>query len=195
MWLNLCCPHSGILTYLVPAWNGIVQMDSRDNVTLCWLSALVIIHNKWWLLKFHMAHAQYVKFLWVHSWGIQLFANSITQEISMFTWSFWMRLILMLCTLLKSNQSATTSGNTLSGMAIGFGSLMNSISRSWVQLKTYCTGCSNTWKEEMSRINLTINSHWCHNIEASSASLNHSIVWKAAPCREQRFRAQSEHWQ
>jgi len=32
--LEQCYPHWGILTSLVPAWNGIVQMDSRDNVIL-----------------------------------------------------------------------------------------------------------------------------------------------------------------
>jgi len=43
---------------------------------------------------------------------------------------------------------------------------------------THCTGCSNTWKLEISRIHLTIDSHQYHNILASSASLNFPIGWK-----------------
>ena len=34
---DLSCLISGILTPLAMAWNGIVQMDSGDNVSLCWL--------------------------------------------------------------------------------------------------------------------------------------------------------------
>jgi len=47
----------------------------------------------------------------------------------------------------------------------------------------------------MSRINLTLNSHQYHHIQASSASLNHSIPWKAAPGRAKRSRAWSEYRQ
>jgi len=42
-------------------------------------------------------------------------------------------------------------------------------------------------KVKMLRINLTIDSHWCHDIPASSTSLNHSIHWKAAPGKVKRF--------
>jgi len=73
--------------------------------------------------------------------------------------------------------------------------LMNSISCSWVQFRTDCTGCSNTWKLEMSRINLTIDSHQYHDMQASDASLNHLIRWKVTPGRELTSRGWSEHWQ
>ena len=126
--LEQCCPHSGILTSLVLAWNGSVMMDSRDNVILFWLPGLGIIQNKSWFLKSHMAYARCVKFLMVRQWGIQRFDHLITHEISMFTWSFWTILISMFCTLLVFIQSATSSGNTLSAMSITFGSLMNCIS-------------------------------------------------------------------
>jgi len=187
--LDQCCPHSGILTSLALAWNGIVLLDSRDNGIFFWLPGSGIIQYKSWLGKSHMAHAQCVKFLKERRWGIQLFDHLITQEMSMFTWSFWTKLILMFCTLLVFIQSATSSGNTLSVMSIAFGSLMNSVSCSWGWLKTYCTGCSNTWKLEMSRINLTINSHHNHHIQASSASLNPLIQWKAAPGRHKKSAA------
>jgi hypothetical protein len=49
------------------------------------------------------------------------------------------------------------------------------ISCSWVSLKTYCTGCSNTWKLERSRIKLTIDSHRCHDILDSSTSQKHAM--------------------
>jgi len=101
----------------------------------------------------------------------------------------------MFCTLVMFIQSATSSGNSLSAMSIAFGTLMNCISCSWVQLTMYCTGCSNTWKLEMSKINLTIDSHQYHDIQASSASLNHSIGWKVAPGRAKRPGAWSEHCQ
>jgi len=141
-----------------------------------------------------MAHAQYVKFLKVCRWGIPLFNNSITQEISMVTWSFWMNRISMFWTHLAIIQSKTSSGITLSAKYIGSGSLMNCISCSWDDLRTYCTGCSNTWKSEMSTIDLTIDSHWYHDIRASWSSLNHSIRWKEAPGRERISGAWSDHW-
>jgi len=71
--LELCCLNLGILTSLSLAWNGIVLMDSSDNVTLCWLPGSGIIRNKSWLLKSHMAHTRCVKFLKVYWWGIDLF--------------------------------------------------------------------------------------------------------------------------
>jgi len=170
-------------------------MDSRDNVMLFWLPGSGFIRNGSWLLNSHMAHGQCGKFLKSRQWGIRPFAHLITHKISRFTGSFWTKLISMFCTLLVFIQSATSSGNTLSAMSIAFGGLMNCISCSWVQLKTYCTGCSNTWKLEMSRIKLTLNSHQYHNIQASSASLNNLILWKAAPGREKKSGAWSEHWQ
>jgi len=98
-WLELCGLNFGILTSPALAWNGIVQMESSDNVTLCWLPGSGIIWNKSWLLKSHMAHAQCVKFLKVRRWGIQPFDHSLTQETSIFTRSCWRTRLLMLCTL------------------------------------------------------------------------------------------------
>jgi len=187
--------HSGILTLLVPAWSGIVLMDSKDNVILFWQPGSGIIQNKSWLPKSHMVHAQCVKCLMVHWWGIPLFDHSISQEISMFIRSFWMNQLLMLGIILVFIQLETTSGNTLSAMSHDFRSLINCISCSWVQLKSYCTGCSNTWKLEIWRINLTIDSHRYHDSQVSSASLNHLISWNAGPGREKRSVAWSEHWQ
>jgi len=150
-------------------------MDFSDIVTLCWLPGSEIIRNKSWLLKSHMTDAQCVKFPNVRQWGIRHFDHSITQETNIFTWCCWRTPILMLCTLYGSMQSATCSGNTLSAMSNAFCTLMNWVSCYWVQLKTDCTGCSNTSKLEMTRINLTIDSHWCQDILASSTSLNRSI--------------------
>jgi len=132
MLLELCCLNIGISASLALAWNGIVQMDSSENVTLCWLPGSGSLRNKSWLLKSHMAHAWCVKFQKVQWWGIQLLDHSITQETSIFTRSCWRTIILILCTLEVSTKSATSSGNTLSAMSIGFGSLMNCISCSWV---------------------------------------------------------------
>jgi len=98
-WLEKWCPHSRILTSLALAWNWIVMIDSRDNVILLWLPWSGIIPNLLLLLKSHMAYAWCVKFLKVRRWGIQLFDYLITQEISMFTWRFWTKLILIFCTL------------------------------------------------------------------------------------------------
>jgi len=97
--LELCCLNLRILTSLALAWNGIVQMDSSDNVTLCWLPGSVIVRNTWWLLMSHLAHARCVKFPMVAWWGIQRFDHSITQETSIFTPSCWRTILLMLFTL------------------------------------------------------------------------------------------------
>jgi hypothetical protein len=193
--LEHCCPHSGILTSLALTWHGIVLIHSGDNVILFWLPRLGMIRKQSWLLKSHMAHARCVKFLKVRRWGIQRFDHLITHEINMFTLSFRTKQLSMFCTLLVFIQSTTSSRNTLSAMSIAFGRLMNCISCSWVWLKTYCTGWSNTWKREMSSINFTIDSHQYHHIHASSASLKHSIQWKAAPGREKSSGPWSEHWQ
>jgi hypothetical protein len=64
--------------------------------------------------------------------GHLMFDNMITREISMSTWSFLMKLLLMFCTLLVSIQLATSSSNTLCAMTIAFGSLMNCISSCWI---------------------------------------------------------------
>jgi len=97
--LELRCLNLGILTSLALAWNGIVQLDSSNNVTLCWLPGSGIILNKSRLLKSHMAHAQCAKCLKVDQWGIQLFDDWTTQEMSIFTRSCWRTIILLLCTL------------------------------------------------------------------------------------------------
>jgi len=94
-----CCLNLGILTSLVLAWNGIVQMDSSDNVTLCWLPGSGIIQNKSGLLKSHTAYAQCVKFLKVCQWAIQRFDHSISPGTSIFTRSCWRTISLMLFTL------------------------------------------------------------------------------------------------
>jgi len=145
-------------------------MDSSDNVIRFWLPGSGIMQNTPWLLNSHMAHAWCLKFIKVRRWGIQLVEHSITQVISMCTQSFWTRLLSMLCTLFVCIQSATSSGNPHSAIFISYGSLMSCIICSWVWLKTYCTGYSNTWKLEQSRINLTINSNQYPEIQASSAS-------------------------
>jgi len=97
--LELCRFNLGILTSLALAWNGIVQMDSSNNITVCWLPGSGIIRNKLWFLKSDMAHARSVKFLKVRWWGIQLFNHSIAQQTSIFTWSCWRTIIFMLCKL------------------------------------------------------------------------------------------------
>jgi len=160
-----------------------------------WLPGSGIIQNKSWSLKSCIAYGWCVKLLNARRWTIPLFDHLPTQEISKYTNSFWMKWTLMFCTLFVFIQSATSSGNSLSAMSIRFGSLMNCIICSWVKLMTYCTGCSNTWKLEMWRINLIINSHQYHNVQASSTSLNHSIRWKAAPGREKRSSVWSEYSQ
>jgi len=72
MWLELCCFTMGTLTFLSLAWNGILQMHSSDNVTLCRLPVSGIIQNKSWLLKSHMAHTWWVKFLNTLDWAFNL---------------------------------------------------------------------------------------------------------------------------
>jgi len=64
---------------------------------------------------------------------------------------------------------------SLSAMSISFVTLMHCIGCFSVWLKTYCTGCSNTWKLAMWRINLIIDSHQYYNIWATSTLVNHSI--------------------
>jgi len=98
--LEQCSPHSGILASLALDRNGIVLRDPRDNVILFWLPGSGIIQNKSLLLKSYIAHAWCGNFLKVGRWGIQLFDHLITNEIGMFTWSVWTKLIWMFCTLL-----------------------------------------------------------------------------------------------
>jgi len=170
-------------------------MDSTDNVILFSRPGLGIIQHRSCRLKSHMAHARCVKFLEVRQWGTPGFNHSMTQEFGMSTQSFRMNLLSMICTLLVFIQSQTSSGNTLFAMSIAFGSLMNRISCSWVYLKTYCAGCSNTWRLEMSRINVTIDAHQYQDILPSCASLNHSIRWNATPGRGNTSGEWSEQWQ
>jgi len=194
LWLQLRCPHSRTLIQLVLAWNGIVLMDSRDNVTLFWLPGSVIIQNTSCLLKSHIVHGQCVIFLKVCQLGIQRVKHLITQEIAMLTQCFWMKLILIY-TLFVFIQSATSSGNSLSAMIISFGKLMNCIRCSWVYLTTNCTGCSNTWKLEMSKINFTLDLHQYHDIAASSASRYHPTGWTVTPDTEMKSGVWWEPWQ
>ena len=130
--LELGCPHSGILTLLVTASNGILMMDSRDNVILLWQPGSGIIQKKQLLLKSHMAHAQCVKFVKVGWWGIPHFDHPRTQAIRLSPCRFWTKLSSMFCTLLVFIQPETDSGNTLSAMSVDFGSLMHCICCSWV---------------------------------------------------------------
>jgi len=130
--LELCILHVWILTWLLPPWNEIVLMNSRDDVILFWLPGLGIIQNDSRLHKSVMAHALWVQFLNVCWLGYQLFDHSITQKITIFTRTFLMKHILMFCSLWVSIQYATCSGNTLLVMSISFGSLMKCISCSWV---------------------------------------------------------------
>jgi hypothetical protein len=53
-------------------------------------------------------------------------------QISMFSPSFWTKLILMFYSLFVFVQSATSSANSLSAISISFGSLINCISCSWI---------------------------------------------------------------
>jgi len=139
--LQHCCLNLVILTSLALAWNRNEQMNSSDNVTLCWLPASGIIWNMSWLLKSHMANAHSVNCLMVGQWGIPYFDHSITQRTSINTQSCWRTIILMVCPLKVSTQSATSFGNQLSSMHINFCIPMNCISSSWVLLKTHWTGC------------------------------------------------------
>jgi len=132
MWCRItqweqCCLHSGILILLVLPWNSIVQIDSKHNVVMISLPMSGIIRNMSWLPKLHMAYTQRIQFLRVCLWGNQLFAHSIPYESNMFMWSLWMKLLLTLCTLSISTQSAIQCGNTLSAMSICFVSLMKCI--------------------------------------------------------------------
>jgi len=95
VWLELCCAHRGILAELDLAWNVIVLMDSRENVILCWLPGLGRILITTWVLKSQTVHVWYMKYPKVHWWGILPFDNSTTEEISMLTWRFWTKLVLM----------------------------------------------------------------------------------------------------
>jgi hypothetical protein len=98
-WFELLCLNLGILTSLALALNGIVQMDSSNNVTLCWLPGSGIIWNKSWLLPSQVADAQCVKLLKVSQWGIHIFNHPITQETIRFIWSCLRTMILTLGTL------------------------------------------------------------------------------------------------
>jgi len=188
------CPHLGIITDVALAWNGIVLTDSRDNITLFWPPWSGIVQNKSCLLKSYMAPALCVTFLKMPEWGIRLFDRMLKQEIGMFTRSLLTKLILMFWTLLLFILSATSSGNTLSALSIAFGSPMNCISCSWVWLKTYCTGCSNTWKLQLLTIILRLNSHQYHDIQATSATPHHSVRWTVGSGRQKKSGAWSEHW-
>jgi len=57
------------------AWLGLIKIKSR-------------------LLKFHLAHTEWVTFLKVYWSGSQLFNHSISQEISMLTENFWLTTLL-----------------------------------------------------------------------------------------------------
>ena len=139
-------------------------MESRDNVILFGRPGSGIIQNKSWLVRSDMAHAQCVIFPKARRWDNAQFYHSITQEIRMITQRFWMKLILMVCTLLVFIQCATSSGKTIYAMCIGFRSLMNCISFPWIYLTANYTDSSNPLKLEMCRINLTIDSHWYNDI-------------------------------
>jgi len=169
-------------------------MDSTDNVIFFWWPRLGIIQKKSWLLNSHMAYAWCVKFVKVPQWGIPLFDQSVTQDLSMITRSFWMNLISMICTLLVFysiwNQFWQYS--------------LRNVYHLWQpdEVHQLFLGLVKDWlhylfkylKLEMSRVDLTKGSHRYHGIRASSASVNYKIKWRAAPGREERSGAWSEHW-
>jgi len=126
--------------------------------------------------------------------GYSTFQPLHNSKIKMFTQTFWITLILAFWKLFVFIHSEIISGNTLSAMSISFGSLINCNSCSDLQVETYCTGCSYTWMLEMLSINLTINSHQDNDFEPSSAFLNHSIGWDAAPGSETGFGARLDPW-
>jgi hypothetical protein len=95
--------------------------------------------------------------------------------------NIWRRIPILLSTHYVFSQSLTSSANTLLAMSVGFGSLRNCISCSWVQSMTNCTGCSTNSKHHISRINLTINSDWCHTVLASYTSLKRCIRQTKSP--------------
>jgi len=97
--LELCCLNLDILTSLTLDLDGIVQMNSGNNVTLYWLPGSGIIRKKSCLLKYHLAHSHCVKLRTVWRWGSQLFDHSISQQPSLFTRASWKAIILMLCIL------------------------------------------------------------------------------------------------
>lgn len=99
MLLELCCPYSRMFTLLLQAQNGILRLNSLYYGTLGLQPVLWIIQNMSWLPKCHMTHTQCVKVIKVFPWGIKIFENSITKEISIVTPSFQRKLILSHCTL------------------------------------------------------------------------------------------------
>jgi len=119
-----------------------------------------------------MAHTSCVQFLKICWWGFLYCNHSTTQKMSMFTWSMWVKQMIIFRTILVFNQLETSYDNTCSSMTTGFFSPKICIYCSWAKLNSDITGCSNTWKLEMSSINLTINSHRNHNVQAFCASLS-----------------------
>jgi hypothetical protein len=75
----------------------------------------------------YKCHAQWLKLPKVGGRGIPHFEYSITQVMSMDTRKLWTNYIFIFYTLLVFIESMTSSGNTLSAMAIAFCSLMNCI--------------------------------------------------------------------
>jgi len=61
--LEMCCPHSGIVTKLVMPRNETLLIDSSDKGTLYWLPESGIIETKSWLLKSPMVYAWCVKII------------------------------------------------------------------------------------------------------------------------------------
>jgi len=97
--LQLCSLTFGILTLLVLASCGFVQMDSANNVNLCWLSGSGIIKNKLLLLKWDMAYNRLVKFWHVCQQEDQYLDRSIIQQIRECTQRNCSTILSMLCTL------------------------------------------------------------------------------------------------
>jgi len=157
-----------------------LQMDSTDNVTLCWLPGSGIIQDKRWLLKSHMALTKYVNYVHLHGKGIQLFEQSMSHEFnrcsqpSLGTW------MLMLWSLLVLAQFATIFGNMLSALSIGIVSLINCISCCLVWLRTYWIGYSNTWELEIYTINATVDPHQYLDIRVSNDAITQSMHSKPA---------------
>jgi hypothetical protein len=96
----------------------------------------------------------------------------------------WTTRIIMFYPLFVFIQYATSSGNSLTAIFICFRGLMSCINSSWVMLNTDCNGCSDTWKLDMTTINLTIHSDRYHEIQVSGISPNDSIELNAALPRQ-----------
>jgi len=125
MWFILSCPYSGIKTYHILPWDGIILRNFRDIDNLVPLPGLRIMQNKSRMLTSHIMNLWYLKLRMVCLWHVQQFHQSITQVICTSTSVFWSKWIRMYCTPIVLIQSATSAGHSLSALSIGFRSLLD----------------------------------------------------------------------